>query len=67
MLGLREFSAVPLADYNQFIKKRAEFLVYSDRSGWILDNLIRDIASVRLLKLDKGRSLFLMHMRRSPE
>jgi hypothetical protein len=30
MLGLRKFSAVQLADYNQFIKTRPEFLVYSD-------------------------------------
>ena len=35
MLGLREFSAVQLADYNQFIKTRPEFLVYSDvRAGY---------------------------------
>jgi hypothetical protein len=67
MLGLRDFYPVQLASYGQFTKTQREFLVYSDGPGWILDSLIREAASVRLLKLDKGRSVFLIQMRRSSE
>jgi hypothetical protein len=67
MLAVRDFSPVQLDSYEQFTRTHREFLVYSDLPGWILENLSRDAASLRLLKLDKGRSLFLMQMRRSPE
>jgi 4-amino-4-deoxy-L-arabinose transferase and related glycosyltransferases of PMT family len=67
MLGVRDFSPVQLVSYEEFTKTQRRFLVYCDGPGWILKNLSRDAASVRLLKLDKGRKLLLMQMSRSPE
>jgi len=67
MVGLRDYSPVRVVNYGQFTTTQREFLVYSDGAGWILENLSREAASVRLLKLDKGRCLYLMQMRASPE
>jgi hypothetical protein len=67
MVGLRDYSPVRVVNYGQFTTTQREFLVYSDGPGWILENLSREAASVRLLKLDKGRCLYLMQMRGLPE
>jgi hypothetical protein len=67
MVGLRDYSPVRVVNYGQFTTTQREFPVYSDGAGWILENLSREAASVRLLKLDKGRCLYLMQMRASPE
>ena len=59
---LAEFLPLQLRNYSEFIGKHREFLLYSDGTDWMLDQLALDAASVRLLKTEGSSKLYLVRM-----
>lgn len=65
MAGLRRITALPIIDYNTFVKNHRRFLVYGflvNRNDWLISQLNADGARTEFLKMIDGASLFLITM-----
>ena len=57
-LALSKWTAVPVEEYGPFVSRTAEFTVYALGSGWLLEKLREDGATVQLVGTEPGGRLY---------